>query len=139
MGIRILLVEDQEVMREGLHALLFREADFEVVGCVESGKEALEKVKATIPDVVIMDARMPEMDGVQTTEKLLEDFPQIKVLFLSMHRNRSCVNSALKAGASGYLLKNGSIDELVDAIRRVYRGETYISPKVADLKDDTST
>ncbi|MFW5996544.1 MAG: response regulator [Verrucomicrobiota bacterium] len=136
MGIRILLVEDQEVMREGLHAVLFRQADFEIVGCAKSGEEALERVKTNIPEVVIMDARMPDMSGFETTEKLLKDFPQLKVIFLSIHRNRACVVAAIKAGASGYVLKDSGIEELVGAVRKVYHGKTYISSQIAHLKEE---
>lgn len=138
MGIRILLAEDQGVMREGLHALLFRQPDFEVVGCVDNGKEAIERVKVTFPDVIIMDARMPEMGGITATEKILKDFPRIKIVFLSMYRNQACVNAALDAGASGYVLKDGSIEELVDAVRRVYHGETDVTPNISYSKSGTS-
>ena len=138
MGIRILLVEDQEVVREGLHAVLFRQADFEIIGCAKSGHEALEIVKTDIPDIVIMDARMPEMSGFETAEKLLKLFPQLKVLFLSIHRNRACVNAAINAGASGYVLKDSSIEELVDAVRKVYHGEIYISSQIPDEKGNIS-
>ena len=131
MGIRILLAEDQGVMREGLHALLFRQPDFEVVGCVDNGKKAIEKTRTTFPDVVIMDAHMPEMDGVTATKKILEDFPQIKIIFLSIYRNQACVNAAMDAGASGYVLKDGSIEELVDAVRRVYGGENNVIPNIS--------
>lgn len=130
MSIRIILADDHEVMREGLRALLFRQPDFEVVSCVSNGKEALDEARRTMPDVIIMDIRMPEMDGIQATQELLRDLPDAKVLCLSMHHNAACVRSALAAGASGYLVKDCALTEIVDAVRMIHKGRQYLSPEV---------
>lgn len=119
-------------MREGLHALLFRQPDFEVVACARNGREAIESARRTAPDVVIMDISMPEMDGIKATRALLEERPSAKVLTLSMHRNRACVHEALRAGAAGYLVKDCAVDEIVAAVRAVHRGETYLCSRLLD-------
>lgn len=129
MSIRILLADDQGIVRQGLRSLLEKEADMEVVGEAEDGHKALELVQELVPDVVIMDITMPSLNGVEATRQIVHKFPKVKVIALSIHSNRQFVISMLKAGASGYMLKECLFDELVEAVRDVSRGGSYLSPR----------
>lgn len=131
MTIKIILAEDHEIMRKGLHGLISRLPGIEVISTVSDGKAAVETARRLLPDLVLMDIRMPIMDGIEATRQLKSELADIKVLCLSMHRSESCVHSALQAGASGYLLKNCAVSELDRAIRAVYQGKTYVTPTVA--------
>ena len=128
MGIRILVADDHPVVRQGLVAMLDQNKDFEIVQTAADGCEAVDKVRETEPDVVVMDLSMPKMDGITATRKMMQNHPGIRVLCLSMHRNRTCVHAALAAGASGYLLKDCAGEELAEAVRRVAAGSRYLSP-----------
>jgi DNA-binding NarL/FixJ family response regulator len=129
--IRLLLVDDQRLMRDGLRILLELESDFEVVGEAENGTEALEAYGQLSPDVVLMDIRMPEVDGVEATRRLREADPNSKVIILTTFDDNEYVFEGLRAGALGYLLKDVSGDELADAIRKVAAGGSMIEPSVA--------
>jgi DNA-binding NarL/FixJ family response regulator len=129
--IQLLLVDDQRLMRDGLRILLELESDFEVVGEAEDGAQALEAYRQLSPDVVLMDIRMPEMDGVEATRRLREADPNSKVIILTTFDDNEYVFEGLRAGALGYLLKDVSGDELADAIRKVAAGGSMIEPSVA--------
>ncbi len=120
--IRLLLVDDQSLIRRGLRALLELEPDLEIAGEADTGQAAVEQVRALRPDVVLMDVRMPVMDGVTATPLILQEFPQTKVLVLTTFDQDDYVARALQHGASGYLLKDMPSEELAAAIRLVHRG-----------------
>jgi DNA-binding NarL/FixJ family response regulator/multidrug resistance efflux pump len=126
--IRILLVDDQKSVRERLRTLLSLEPDMEVVGVVDNGYDAIEQVKALLPDVVLMDMEMPDIDGILTTKIINHSYPDIKVLVLSSHDTNEYVAKSIYAGAKGYLLKGAMPQEIRDAIRFVYRGYMQIAP-----------
>lgn len=127
--IRLFLVDDHAVVRDGLFLLLNAQSDMIVIGEAAEGNEALSKIPQVKPDVVIMDLSMPNgRDGLPTTSEIVQDFPEIKVLILSMHDDQDSLFRALKAGASGYMLKSSLAQELVTAIRQVYSGQAYLHP-----------
>ncbi|MEM1254515.1 MAG: response regulator transcription factor [Cyanobacteria bacterium P01_H01_bin.21] len=126
--IRLLLVDDQTIIRRGLKSLLELTPDFEVVGEAENGKLAIEQVQKLKPDVVLMDLRMPIMDGVAATQKIVEQFLNVKVLVLTTFDEEESVSQAIQAGAIGYLLKDTEPDELVQAIRMVSKGYSQMGP-----------
>jgi DNA-binding NarL/FixJ family response regulator len=128
---RVLLVDDHLLVRAGLRTLLEQMPGTEVVGESSNGREALDLIKATPPDVVLMDITMAEMNGLVATAQITHDFPQVRILMLSMHATKEYVTQALQAGASGYLLKDAAPTELELAIRSVMRGEKYLSPAVS--------
>jgi NarL family two-component system response regulator LiaR len=129
--IRVLLVEDHKIVREGTHQLLDEVADFEVVGEAMDGIEALEQTDRLRPDVIVMDVRLPRLNGIEATREIKKRYPEIQILILSAYEDDCYVFPLLEAGASGYLLKTASGHELELAIRTVQRGETALSPLVA--------
>lgn len=129
--IRLLLVDDQKLMREGLRTLLELEPDLKVVGQAEDGEAALGAYAAHQPDVVLMDIRMPGMDGVEATWRLRERWPQARVIILTTFDDDEYVFEGLRAGALGYLLKDVSGQELAEAVRTVAAGGALIEPSVA--------
>jgi len=129
--IRILLVDDQRLMREGLRTLLELEPDLDVVGEAEDGQQALIAYEELNPSVVLMDIRMPIMDGVQATRRLLERWPNAKIIILTTFDDDQYVFEGLRAGALGYLLKDVSGEELSEAIRTVAEGGALIEPSIA--------
>ncbi len=129
--IRVLLVDDQRLMREGLRTLLELEPDLEVVGEAGDGEASLEAYAALRPDVVLMDIRMPGMDGVEATRRLRERWPEARVIILTTFDDDAYVFEGLRAGALGYLLKDVSGEELAEAVRRVAAGGALIQPSVA--------
>ena len=133
MGLRIIVIEDHGITRQGLCFLLDKEPDIEVVGQAEDGREGLKLVRKLQPDIVITDISMPNLNGVDATRQIVREFQNIKVIALSMHARRPFVADMLKAGASAYLLKECLFDELIEAIRIVSAGGTYLSAKVAGL------
>lgn len=133
MDIRVLIVDDHKIMREGLSKLLRNKANIEVIGEAENGREALSMVKAFSPNVVLMDVVLPELNGVEATKIIKSESPQINVIALSSHGGKEFVTGMLGAGASGYLLKDCAFDELVDAIQSVNEKHTYLSREVADV------
>jgi DNA-binding NarL/FixJ family response regulator len=126
--IRLLLVDDQGLVREGLRSLLEAKPDLEVMGEAEHGQQAVEQALLLQPDVVLMDVRMPVMDGVAATRVLHEQAPQIKVLILTTFGDEEYVTQAMRYGAKGYLLKDTPSEELAEAIRAVQRGYTHFGP-----------
>ena len=126
--IRLLLVDDQELVCQGLRAMLNLELDIEVVGLANNGQVAIQQVETLQPDVVLMDIRMPVMDGREATRIICQQFPKIKVLVVSTFDEDEYITQAIKAGAKGYLLKDMPVEELAQAIRLVYRGYTQMGP-----------
>jgi DNA-binding NarL/FixJ family response regulator len=129
--IRILIVDDQRLMHEGLRTLLELESDLAVAAEAEDGQVALEQYEALQPDVVLMDIRMPRLDGVEATRRLLQRWPAARVIILTTFYDDAYVFDGLRAGALGYLLKDVSGQELADAIRTVAAGGALIEPSVA--------
>lgn len=129
--VRVLLVDDQELFREGLATLLSVRPDVEVVGEAANGLEALEKAAALRPQVVLMDLRMPILNGVEATRRLRAAHPQVRVVALTTFDDDENVFEALRAGAVGYLLKDVSADRLVEAVQAAARGESFLQPSVA--------
>ena len=130
---KILLVDDHPLFRKGLHTLLDDEEGLLIVGEAGNGREAIELVKKLSPAVVIMDITMPELDGVEATRGIVAESPETKVIALSIHGGKRFVENMLSAGATGYILKDSAPEELVDGVRAVLRGETYICPEVTGL------
>jgi DNA-binding NarL/FixJ family response regulator len=126
--IRLLLVDDQDIVRRGLRALLSTADDLMVVGEAANGQGAIDMLDTITPDVVLMDIRMPVMDGVTATAQILSRLPTCKVLVLTTFDDQDYVNQALQNGASGYLLKDTPFDELTQSIRLVYKGYTQLGP-----------
>lgn len=133
MSIRILLADDHRMVREGLRSLLEKEDDIEVVGEAEEGRKAVELVRELQPDVVVMDITMPNLNGVDATRQIVNEFPQTKIIALSMHFSKIFVVNMLKAGALGYILKGDPSEELVEGVRTVSGGGAYFSPKAAKI------
>ena len=129
--IRVLIVDDQMLMRQGLQTLLDLENDIQVVGQASDGTEAVAIVAQTKPDVVLMDVRMPRLNGVEATRQIRGQTPQTQVIILTTFDDDEYVFEGLRAGAMGYLLKDVSAEDLTDAIRRVARGEALIQPSIA--------
>ena len=131
MSIGILLADDHQLFLDGLHALLAQQPGMEVVAEARDGQEAVRAALKHRPDVVVMDISMPGMNGIEATRQITKRLPEVKVLSLSMHADKRFVLAVLEAGASGYLLKESALEELVRAIRAVEAGQTYLSPAIA--------
>lgn len=130
--IRTLIVDDHPLVRDGLKARFNRTDEVKVIGEACDGLQALKLVKELKPDVVLMDINMPNLNGIQTTEFILDIFPDILILVLSMHDDREYVASVIGAGARGYVLKSASAEEMFNAIKAVYSGGIYYSPSIAE-------
>jgi DNA-binding NarL/FixJ family response regulator len=130
-AIKILIADDHPVVREGLNAMLSREVDFKVVGEAKDGVETVNKVVELTPDVVLMDLRMPEMDGVEAMRQIRATDPQVKFIILTTYSDDDYIFSGIEAGARAYLLKDAPREDLFKAIRSVHRGESLIQPVVA--------
>lgn len=133
MPTRILLVDDHEIMREGMCALLKRLPDIEIVGQASDGRTGISMAKEFSPDIVIMDIGMPNLNGIEATRQLLTDNPRIKVMALSTHSDGSIVAKMLKSGASGYMLKESAFSELMEGIVAMMEGKTYLCSKIAKV------
>jgi len=127
--IRVLSVDDHEIMRGGIRYLLLAVEDVELVGEARSGEEALNLCETLHPDVILMDMRMPGMDGIQTTKLIRERYPDIQILILTSFDEEEMIQQAMQAGAIGYLQKGISVDELADAIRSAHAGKPTLSPE----------
>lgn len=150
--IRVLLADDHTLVRGGIRALLRDLPRVEVIAEANDGREALSLIQSHQPDIVLMDIAMSGMNGLEATNRIHHEFPQVRVIILSMHQNEEYVLQALRAGASGYLLKDAGLAELDIALHAVARGETYLSPPVSrhvisdyvrrvgidDVQDDTA-
>jgi DNA-binding NarL/FixJ family response regulator len=129
--IRLLLVDDQSLIRRGMKALLKLEPALQIVGEAENGMEAIAQIETLQPDVVLMDVRMPVMDGVAATREISQRFPTVKVLVLTTFDDAEYVTQAIQNGAAGYLLKDTPVEELVLAIQLVHKGYTQLAPGLA--------
>ena len=136
MSIRILLADDHQIMRDGLRAILASDESIAIVGEAENGREAVALAGELVPDLVIMDIGMPDLNGVEATRQIKADNPRVKVIALSMYADRGYVLGILEAGASGYVLKRSAYDELHRAVRAVMRGKNYLSPDVTGMVVD---
>ncbi|MEC2077875.1 response regulator transcription factor [Metabacillus fastidiosus] len=130
MKTNIAIIDDHQLFREGVKRILDFEPAFEVVAEGDDGTEALEIVEKNNPDVIIMDINMPNMNGVEATKKLVEANPSVKVIILSIHDDENYVTHALKTGARGYLLKEMDADTLIEAVKVVADGGSYLHPKI---------
>ena len=129
--IKILVVDDHAIMRDGIRALLNLHDDIEIVGEASEGKEAVQKAEELAPDVIVMDIAMPGMDGLEATRRITKKNPAVKVMVLSQHDNKEYILSAIKAGVVGYVPKRALGSELVSAIRTIHQGESYLYPSAA--------
>jgi len=130
MAVRLLIADDHQIMREGLRALISKEADLSVVGEADNGKKAVDMARKLGVNIVVMDIAMPDLNGVEATRKIVETCPGVRVVALSGHPDRHFVTEMLRAGASAYILKHTAYEELIRAIREVMNGRTYLSPEV---------
>jgi DNA-binding NarL/FixJ family response regulator len=129
--IRVLICDDHAILRDGIRTLLEHQDGIRVVGEAANGREALARVAELNPDIVLMDVAMPEMDGIQATRLIKQQFPDVKVLILTQHDDREYVGSLLQAGASGYVLKRSGGHEVSIALRQVYEQGAYLAPIIA--------
>jgi DNA-binding NarL/FixJ family response regulator len=130
--LRIFLADDHAVLRDGLKALVNAQADMEVVGEADNGRTARLKVKELLPDVVVMDVSMPELNGVQATEILKRECPEVKVLALTAYKDKAYLDQLLKVGALGYVLKMSAAEELIEAVRAVAAGNVYVDQEMTE-------
>jgi len=128
--IRLLIVDDHQIIIDGLKSLLEDEADIKLLGEANNGKEALDILKLLDVDIVLMDIDMPIMNGIEATKQILKDFPNVKVVILSMHKEGGLIKNLISIGAHGFLLKNSDQAQLIEAIRKVASGDKYFSPEV---------
>jgi two-component system, NarL family, response regulator NreC len=133
MSIRILLADDHTVMRDGLRALLERQPDMAVVGEAADGRDCVRLAEEQQPDVVVMDIAMPNMNGIEATRRITTDNPRTAVVILSMHQDESYVLRALKSGAKGYLLKDSLRGDVLEAIRAVAQGRSFLTRKIGRM------
>ncbi|MFC2027105.1 response regulator [Chloroflexota bacterium] len=138
--IKVLVVDDHSIVRQGIRALLTMGTDIKVVGEATNGREAIEMALQLLPDVVVMDIAMPQMDGLEATRRLHKQNPSIKVVVLTQHDNREYILSSIKAGAAGCIPKHALATDLIAAVHTVYKGDSFLYPSMAtmvveDLRD----
>jgi len=133
MEIRILLADDHKIIRDGLRAMIDKQDGMKVIADAENGRLAVELTRELVPNVVVMDVSMPDLNGVEAARQICASNPNTKVIALSMYSDRRFVMEMLKAGASGYLLKDCAFEELIQAIKAVSDNHTYLSPGIADI------
>jgi len=131
--IKIILADDHKIVRQGLRTLLEQESDIEVIGEADDGRMAVRLARELSPQVIIMDVGMPDLNGIEATRQVQAESPGVKVIALSMHSDRRFVMNMLKAGASGYLLKDSAFEELATAIRMVLNNKIYLSTEIANV------
>jgi len=129
--IKVILAEDHTIVRKGLLSLLKTETGIEVVAEAEDGRQAIEKVAQLKPDVVVMDISMPSLNGLEATRQIKKNYSNVKVLILSVHTDEEYIFQALRAGASGYLVKKAAPMDLINAIQALDRGESFLSPSIS--------
>lgn len=132
MTTRIVIVDDHQIFRQGLKVLFEQEPDMEVVGEAEDGRRAMTMIGELVPDIVVMDVKMPDLDGIEASRQILSELPDVKIIALSIYSDRRFVTDMLKSGAHGYLLKDSAFEELIQAIRLVISNKTYLSPRLAE-------
>jgi two-component system response regulator NreC len=133
MGIRIILADDHKIVRQGLKTLIGQEPDMEVVGEAEDGRSAVTMAKELLPHIVVMDIKMPDLNGIEATQQILSEVSDVKVIALSMYADGRFVTDMFKAGACGYLLKDCAFEELSRAIRLAISNKTYLSPGITEI------
>lgn len=133
MPITVFVVDDHAIVREGLASLLAAQPDLSVIGTAADGRDALRQVAKLLPDVVIVDISMPQMNGIEAAREIRDRVPQTRLVILSMHSSVEHVFHALEAGARGYVLKESAGKEIIDAVRAVHAGRRYLSPRVAEM------
>jgi two-component system, NarL family, response regulator NreC len=131
MSLRIILADDHKIVRDGLRALLENQSGMEVIAEADNGRATVRLARELLPDLVIMDIGMPDLNGIDATRQITAELPKVKVIALSMHSDRRFVVQMFKAGASGYLLKDCAFEELARAVCAVQKNQTYLSPAVA--------
>ena len=136
MRIKVIIADDHQLFREGLVNLLANSDEVEIVAKAENGKDAIEKAEKYMPDLILMDIGMPIINGVEATQILHSKHPELKIIALSMHSDKHYIKGMLEAGASGYLLKNSTYNQLLDAIKTVYGGKKYLSEQITDVLID---
>jgi len=141
MSIKILVADNHGILRQGIQALIEKrsDSDMEVIGQAENGLMAVEITRKLRPDVVLMDVTMPELNGIEATRQIKSELPEVKVLALSVHAKREFVLDMVKAGASGYMLKECVLDDLIQAINAVAASQSYLSPQIAGIVLDVVT
>ena len=132
MPFQVLLVDDHKIMRDGIKAILRHSEEFQVMGEAESGTEALQICRAKRPDIILMDIGLPGLNGIETTTEILRHCPDVKIIILSMYDDEHSVVSAIRSGARAFVLKKASDDDLLNALRMVAKGGSYLSPQVSD-------
>lgn len=133
MSVKVILADDHQMFREGLRSLIEPQIDIELIAEAEDGRSIIKLLQKLSPDVIIMDVSMPGLNGIEATRQIKATYADVKVIALSMHSNRRYVIEMLKAGASGYLLKDCAVKELCDAIRIVAAGQIYLNPRINTL------
>jgi DNA-binding NarL/FixJ family response regulator len=133
MTTKVIIADDHKLFREGLKTLIARQPGVEVIGEAENGMAVVSLAQELNPDIVLMDVSMPDLNGIEATRKILADGSKVKVIILSMHFDRQFITEALKAGASGYMLKDSTIEELVEAIESARNNQIYLSSKITDV------
>jgi len=131
--IKVLVVDDHKIVREGICNILSKDEEFEVIGAAQDGRSALHMARTLMPDVVMMDIAMPDMNGIEATRRIVSENPRVKVIALSIHSDPRYVAEILKAGASGYLLKGGDADDIIRSIKTVLSGKIFFSDPIHDI------
>ena len=137
--IRVIIADDHAIVRTGLRALIKSESAMELIGEATGGYEAIELVEKMMPDVLVLDLSMPDLDGIAVTKKLKPQFPDLRILILTLHEDEALLRAALKAGAAGYILKRAAETELISAINIILRGDLYVDPAMIRtlVRDET--
>ena len=130
--VRILIADDHTILRAGIRSLLDMVPDFQVVGEVDNGKDAIQQVGQLTPDLLLSDLSMPGTNGTEAIQRIKSRYPDTKILVLTVHKTEEYVHAALKAGANGYVLKDDTSDELIAAIKNIAAGKTYLSPSICN-------
>ena len=131
--IKVLIVDDHAIVRAGLRALIHSESTMEIAGEASGGYEAIDLVEKTQPDVLVLDLSMPDLDGIAVTKQIKPRFPNVRILILTIHEDQALLREAIKAGASGYILKHAAESELIAAIQRIVHGDLYVDPAMVRL------